>query len=252
MSRPKVVEIYDKGMKIGEITTDKKKLVGRGNILMLQNILINLKSGNITNNEFLINLPNMLNDRNGLKAIIKGEKTQKRNNPNITTKNNLKPYDNWIIPNAKIEEGEIERTAKELNLNFNTLYDKIKQGRMINLNDEMIKYLRNTDYPNIKNLKQAIQKAKKYGKDYKKVGSLLKYGKKIYAPIFINYNGKLYCVSGNTRLMIAKGLGIRPKIWLVTIDKRDNNYDMQHSTINDPDEFIKNIKLPVRRPFMGE
>ncbi len=52
-------------------------------------------------------------------------------------------------------------------------------------------------------------------RDWEGLKQAMEQGKRLDAPIVLRHAGQLHKVSGNTRLMVARALGIRPKVLLV-------------------------------------
>lgn len=114
---------------------------------------------------------------------------------------------------VKDEESEIERTAQEFNTPIPDMQYAFIAGDMVILNDDIWSKLENSDSWNIKSLEDAVNLAKKYGKDWKSTLAAIKAGEAINPPLILNYDkDNYYLVGGNTRLMFYKALGITPKV----------------------------------------
>ena len=66
-------------------------------------------------------------------------------------------------PIIKAENDEIERTAEELNLSYDVVYDSFVNGKEVTLNDDMWSRLENTDSYDINSEDEAIELARQYG-----------------------------------------------------------------------------------------
>ena len=118
-------------------------------------------------------------------------------------------------PIIKAENEEIERTADELGLPYDTVYNSLVNGDEVTLTDEMWSRLENTDSYDIDSEEEAIKLAQYYGKDYKSILS----AEKTPPALILQYSpNKYYLIGGNTRLMFARAKGINPQVILGTIE----------------------------------
>jgi hypothetical protein len=115
----------------------------------------------------------------------------------------------------KSEDGEIERTADDLGLPYDTVYNSLVNGKEVTLNDDMWSRLENTDSYDIHSKEDAIELARHYGKD---IQSILAAEKTPPALILQYSPNKYYLVGGNTRLMVARAKGENPQVILGTIE----------------------------------
>jgi hypothetical protein len=119
----------------------------------------------------------------------------------------------WKKPDLYEEKDEITRQAKESNINQHKLLQNIKDGKLVNLTNNMWEKMENTasNDPHI-NIKKVMQ-----WKKHKDVDGILhgfENGDTLPAPIVLIHKNKPILVAGNTRLTIAKLLNVKPKIWL--------------------------------------
>jgi hypothetical protein len=128
----------------------------------------------------------------------------------------------WI-PILQAENEEIERTADELGLPYDVVYNSFASGKEVTLTDEMWSRLENTDSYDIDSEEEAIELAHHYGKD---IQSILAAEKTPPALILQYSPNKYYLVGGNTRLMVARAKGINPQVILATIEP-SNKYAYQ-------------------------
>jgi hypothetical protein len=118
-------------------------------------------------------------------------------------------------PIIKAENEEIERTADELGLPYDIVYNSLVNGDEVTLTDEMWSRLENTDSYDIDSEEEAIKLAQYYGKDYKSILS----AEKTPPALILQYSpNKYYLIGGNTRLMFARAKGINPQVILGIIE----------------------------------
>lgn len=139
---------------------------------------------------------------------------------------------NWVRPNLQNEKGEIERVIKDFLLeepneeNIKRVLTIFETSPLVELSDEEWEVLENTDsFHNVK--KNHIEDAERITEGYnqellpenkRNFKSILDgfiQGNEMEAPIIIkNGEGKLHLISGNTRLMVARALAVRPKVMI--------------------------------------
>ena len=118
-------------------------------------------------------------------------------------------------PIIKAENEEIERTADDLGLPYDVVYNSLVNGDEVTLTDEIWSRLENTDSYDIDSEEEAIKLAQYYGKDYKSILS----AEKTPPALILQYSpNKYYLIGGNTRLMFARAKGINPQVILGTIE----------------------------------
>jgi hypothetical protein len=142
------------------------------------------------------------------------------------SRNRTEKTTQWDLPSADEEREEISRTSDELNINYEPLWEAFAnhEGELITLSDELWNKLENTDIP--KDFEEAKRLATEYDKNYEPIVKAYKNNKSLPAPmVIIQQNGIPYLVAGNTRLMFAKALGIRPKVYLLDLRKHYYLYD---------------------------
>jgi hypothetical protein len=139
-----------------------------------------------------------------------------------------KPMEQWQKPNLEREFGEIDRTAKEFSKGNKELYDKImwafknqfEFARLEELTDEVWAQLENTDsYHDISGgeVDKLSEIAAKNKRAWKRKSDDMKKGVPMAAPIIFQMGNRYHKVAGNTRLMIARVLGIRPKVVFIKL-----------------------------------
>lgn len=116
------------------------------------------------------------------------------------------------------EHEEIERTSEDLGISLDGLENSFRNGSLEVLRNNMWEMMENTDSWDIKSLEDARKYAEEYDRD---IGSIIKgfeSGDSLPAPIvLIKPDGVPYLVAGNTRLMVAKGLGVVPQVFVIEL-----------------------------------
>ena len=132
----------------------------------------------------------------------------------------------WI-PILQAENEEIERTADDLGLPYDTIYNSLASGKEVTLTDEIWSRLENTDSYDINSEEEAIELAQYYGKDYQSIMS----AESLPPAIILQYSpNKFYLIAGNTRLMFARVKGINPQVILGTIEPMNK---LAYQDVND-------------------
>lgn len=131
----------------------------------------------------------------------------------------------YIFPDFRYEMGEIERTAQEFAPKNHQQFMKefVEQGtksQLTELSEEIWKDLENTDSYDISlgGWEEVADHADFIGRDWETKKRLMENGNPIHAPIILKKNGRYHKVAGNTRLMVARALGIRPTVVIVDMD----------------------------------
>jgi hypothetical protein len=141
----------------------------------------------------------------------------------------------WVRPNVEKEEGEIERVvhtffpAESFEISVAKIKEAIKNLLPIELSDEEWSTLENTDsFTNVRigHIEDVESITEKYNESLssenkRNVQSIVdgfQEGKEMEMPIiFKNETGQLHLISGNTRLMVARVLSIRPRVLIVEV-----------------------------------
>lgn len=123
----------------------------------------------------------------------------------------------FISPDIEKEHGEFDRIAKEMNLDPDVLVFLAKdEGRLVELGKEMWSNLENTDSFDIE--KDEWHKVEDHSvhnkRDWQSLREKMNNRQSLDAPIIMKYEGRYHLVSGNTRLMVARALGIVPQVLL--------------------------------------
>lgn len=140
----------------------------------------------------------------------------------------------FSFPRIEAEGGEIERTAREfLNIEneeeikvFLIHFKEIARGTSpIELSDEIWSKLNNTDSYDIEvgdwNAVDyhATAEHQDLPRDWQSLKLKMEQGEPLDAPIIAKKGDSLHLVCGNTRLMVARALGIRPKVLIVDVEE---------------------------------
>ena len=146
----------------------------------------------------------------------------------LTSKKEVNP--NWIRPDLKHERGEIERVLRGFlgetanKENMKRIMDILENAPMVELSEKLWESIDNTDsFHNIRpgHPEDAETKVEEYNQElapenkrnFKRHLKCYLNGTPMETPIIIkNKEGILHLVSGNTRLMVARALGVKPKV----------------------------------------
>lgn len=135
----------------------------------------------------------------------------------------------WIIPNFQQEGGELERVANTFAPDrvreFVDLYKKqIENARLVELDNELWNRLDNTESRAIdegdwEQVNQFVVIGKPEGaRNWRMLKERMEQGKELEAPIVVKIGDEYHLLSGNTRLCVARALGIRPQVVVVEMD----------------------------------
>lgn len=136
------------------------------------------------------------------------------------------------FPDVKKELGEIERVAKEYGGEYEKEFitEFIKRGSkqaLSSLESWLWSKLENTDSNDVK--KGEWEKVKDLSdqvrRDWEDIKKKMEDNTTMDAPIILKYKDTYHLVSGNTRLMVAKALGVTPRVMIVDM----SDFDSQNS-----------------------
>lgn len=126
------------------------------------------------------------------------------------------------FPDVKKERGEIERVAKEYAEGYEEEFveEFLKRGRkqaLSSLDSWLWVKLLNTDSNDIKagDWDKVKELSEQVSRDWESIKKKMESNVTIDAPIILKDGNEYHLVSGNTRLMIAKALGITPRVMVV-------------------------------------
>ncbi|HEY4516253.1 MAG TPA: hypothetical protein VJH67_03655 [Candidatus Paceibacterota bacterium] len=133
----------------------------------------------------------------------------------------------FIYPSVEKEIGEIERVARELNLGksfANDFLERSKHTELVELSENDWSRLENTDsfvisvgdWDSV--AKNTLAGRLENPRNSELLKSKIESGVVLDAPIVVKIGDVLHLVSGNTRLMVARALGIRPKVLIVDMN----------------------------------
>jgi hypothetical protein len=119
-------------------------------------------------------------------------------------------------PNIVNEQGEFERVGTEFGIDTSVLEYLAQNGELAELSEDVWQILENTDSLDISpgDYGKVDELSKQVGRDWETIHEALESGKTIEAPIVMKHEEKYHLVSGNTRLMVARAMGIRPTVLL--------------------------------------
>lgn len=121
-------------------------------------------------------------------------------------------------PDFNSEIGEFERTAKVFGVDESALLFLAEEGSLVDLSEEVWESLENTDSFDIEKedygavASHAASAEPK--RDWQSIVRAVLDKEKLPAPIIVKNNETYYLVSGNTRLMVSRAMGINPKVWI--------------------------------------
>lgn len=130
----------------------------------------------------------------------------------------------WKAPDIMEELSELRRTAKEIGISLQALFNSVETGSLKVLGEIEWKKLDNTDSFSAKSEREAKKRAKKYGKDFEIIQDAFLNGGSLPAPIVLHLSGRApYLVSGNTRLMAARINKQDPQVWVADLRSLSKN-----------------------------
>lgn len=120
----------------------------------------------------------------------------------------------FLFPNIEREAGEFERVAKSFGLETSTLMSQATKGELVDLDDETWQRLENTDSNQLEagDWKKVEEYSAHVNRDWAGLRDKIISGEAIDAPIIMKFGERYHLVSGNTRLMITKAIGIKPHV----------------------------------------
>ncbi|HUO56037.1 MAG TPA: hypothetical protein VMU27_01195 [Candidatus Paceibacterota bacterium] len=136
----------------------------------------------------------------------------------------------FVLPNVEKELGEIERVAQKYSpqdpeVFVNTFVEKAKQATLVDLTEEVWGSLDNTDsfyipaggWEKIAEHVEYENKETGANRSWEDLRRKMQQGQELDAPIIFKHSDGIHLVSGNTRLMVARALGKKPKVLLVEL-----------------------------------
>ena len=139
----------------------------------------------------------------------------------LNCKKETLPY-TFEAPDLESEIGEIERVANKFDPTNKARFilaflQEARSAPLVELSDQLWRHLDNTDSFQFGpgDWESVARHADYYKRDWQLLKQKMESGKSVGAPIVVKVENQMHLVSGNTRLMIARALGIRPKVLLV-------------------------------------
>ena len=138
-----------------------------------------------------------------------------------------KVSEHFVAPSFEGEKGEVERVQTHFGIadtNFaETFLEKARGGTLQALSDKLWDMLENTESCP-KNLEKGDWNAvaeyasvHKPPRDWQDLKRKMQSNVPVDAPVIAKRGDVLHLVSGNTRLLVARALGIRPNVLIVDI-----------------------------------
>jgi hypothetical protein len=126
---------------------------------------------------------------------------------------NLQPSQ-FRYPIFHHEVGEFERVSEELHIPLDDLLDAAESGKLQLLNDDLWGQLHNSESFSIDKGEwdKVAAIANEHGKDWQTPKKELESQKTLSAPIIVKQGERYTLVSGNTRLLVSRALGITPTV----------------------------------------
>jgi hypothetical protein len=139
------------------------------------------------------------------------------------TKEDSEPIKSWKPADLEEEDEEISRTADEQGLDHGELKKAFQSSQPQPLDDDTWAKMENTDSWGIRNMNHAKDVAKKYDRDIDSITKGFSSGLQMPSPlVVIKKDGTPYLVGGNTRLMAARAMGIRPHVMIADLRKQSS------------------------------
>ncbi len=133
-------------------------------------------------------------------------------------------YNKYVYPAIDSEMGEIERVAdtfeKERKDGFvHDFLENAKKTELTNLDEKTWSILDNTESYEIKagdwDKVKKYSETKKIKRDWEKLRKNIENNVSLDAPMIVKMGNVFHLVSGNTRLMVSRALGVTPKVLIV-------------------------------------
>jgi hypothetical protein len=125
----------------------------------------------------------------------------------------------WTVPSLNEEISELERTSEEMMLPLDLLTEAFQSASLEVLEDSDWTAMINSDSAEPLTLDEAYEAAGVYGRNLDRILSGMLEGSSMPAAIvLILPDDTPYGVAGNTRLMAARALGLRPKVMMLRPD----------------------------------
>ena len=133
----------------------------------------------------------------------------------------------FILPKFEDEVGEIERTQKHFDIKdkdfVRKFIERAQTGQLVRLSEEDWDRLENTDSHSDNILRgdwdavAQCAEAQEVERDWRGIKARMQTGQPVHAPLIARRGDILHKVGGNTRLMVARALGVKPDVLIVDI-----------------------------------
>jgi len=135
--------------------------------------------------------------------------------------NSRKEY--FKYPNIEKEEGEFDRVAVEFGIETSVLMFQAQNGELVQLTEEVLSKLENTDANtfDVGDWDAVHDHSNPDGvhkRDWESLKTKMEKGEVLDAPIIMKFGDRYHLVSGNTRLMVSRAMGIYPKALIFEVD----------------------------------
>lgn len=150
-----------------------------------------------------------------------------------STEESKLPEPKWVLPDFSSEEerGELDRVCRtflpnnpeEMEKRF---YDRLSDVQVITLTEELLLELDNTDALGVaegdfehvdQNIRDGAARDPKNIRDWRDLKEKMERGKELDMPVIVKINNLYHKMSGNTRLMVCRALGIMPQVAIVDL-----------------------------------
>lgn len=130
------------------------------------------------------------------------------------------PSSLFVHPDTQKEKDELERVEREFGIDSSVLIFAARDGVFTELSDGVWDTLENTDSNRFVegDWEEVKRLSEKYERDWEDLRQKLEAGTPLDAPIIMQFGDRYHLVSGNTRLMVARAMGLRPKAYIFKID----------------------------------
>ncbi len=144
---------------------------------------------------------------------------------NESRENDSKGY--FKYPNIEKEEGEFARVAAEFGIETSVLMFLAQSGELIQMDEELLSRLENTDAHTVQEgdwemVHDHSNPNGVFKRDWVALRDKLAAGNVLDAPIIMKFGERYHLVSGNTRLMVARAMGMSPKVLIFEVDIAEN------------------------------
>ena len=127
----------------------------------------------------------------------------------------------FVKGDLRAQEGEVRRAAAHFGRDADAFTGEFmrayENGVLVSLTPSLWEQLQNSDADSIEmgDWNKVAENARMAGRNWETLKDKMERGMPLDAPIILRYASKLHLVSGNTRLMVARALGLKPQVVLV-------------------------------------